>query len=209
MDDAEFYSIKIITVGNAYSGKTSITNMFCNGRCDMTYQPTIGVEFSSTYVNDNNGDKYKLMFWDTAGQETFAPIIKSYYKNIAGLILVIDLSDEKGLQKIDYWLNEYNKNRIETCETKIIILGNKSDLSRKISKKKINMEMQKRDLKYCEVSAKNGKNIHESIMGLFKSIIREFDRDTHPGISNLKKKYNASKKKRICAAEQKICCNIS
>ena len=26
MDDAEFYSIKIITVGNAYSGKTSITN---------------------------------------------------------------------------------------------------------------------------------------------------------------------------------------
>ena len=208
MENVEFYSIKIITVGNAFSGKTSITNIFCKGKHDISYQPTIGVEFSSTYVSDHNGDQYKLMFWDTAGQETFAPIIKSYYKNIAGLILVIDLSDEKGLRKIDYWLNEYKKNKIDTCDTKIIVLGNKSDLSRKISEKKVNMEMKKRNLKYYEVSAKNGKNINESIMDLFNSIIKDFDRETHPGVQNLKRKYKESKKKDN-DDEQTVCCSIS
>lgn len=210
MSDKEFYSIKIITIGNAYSGKTSLTNIFCGGDYNVTYQPTIGVEFSSTCVFDNNEDRYKLMFWDTAGQETFAPIIKSYYKNIAGLILVIDLSDLNGLRKIDYWLSEYNKNKIEDCETKIIVLGNKSDLSRKISENRVNIEMQKRNLNYYEVSAKTGKNVHKSIMELFKSIIRDYDRETHPGISNLKKRHikNSINSKGLYMNEQKECCTI-
>ena len=205
LEKTPHYSIKIITVGNAYSGKTSITNVFCGLPYHKLYDPTIGVEFNSTTVFDNNDDKYKLMFWDTAGQETFAPIIKSYYKNIAGMIIVIDLSDSNGLTKLDYWLNEFKKNKSRECETKIIVLGNKCDLKRKISKEKIEDAIKSRNLDYFEVSAKKNLNIQKSIMKLFNSIISEFDRETHPAFSDLNKKFTYQEKKEKETEKYKCC----
>ena len=210
IEETPYHSIKLITIGNAYSGKTSITNVFCKKSYEKIYEPTIGVEFNSTTICDDNDDKYKLMFWDTAGQETFAPIIKSYYKNIAGIILVIDLSDIDGLRKIDYWLNEYKKNRIEACKSKIIVLGNKCDLDRKISKNDIDYAMKIRHLNYCEVSAKTGLNVNKAVMGLFKSIIRDYDKTTHPGFGNLNKKFKLQEKREAArSCNQSSCCITS
>lgn len=45
------------------------------------YEPTLAIEFGSTYVfRSSEARKCKLMIWDTAGQEQFRSIYRSYYK---------------------------------------------------------------------------------------------------------------------------------
>lgn len=202
---ANDYNIKIITIGNANSGKTSLIESFCTKKYLTTYEATIGVEFKSMVIKDNDLN-YKLMFWDTAGQETFAPVIKSYYKNIAGIFYVIDLSDRRSIRKFDYWLNEFHKNK--TCDVKILVVGNKIDKNRVVSKEEINNLILKRRLDYIEVSVKTGENVEKALNILVKNIITGFDKDNHPGICNLKEKNEALfllKKEREC---QEICCSI-
>eukprot|EP00434_Breviolum_minutum_P016702 symbB.v1.2.014726.t1/scaffold1082.1/size139405/3 len=54
-------------------------------------QVTVGVEFGSRTV-DVNGSRIKLQCWDTAGQDRFRSIIRSYYRGAAGMLLVYDIS---------------------------------------------------------------------------------------------------------------------
>jgi len=202
---ANDYCIKIITIGNANSGKTSLIETFCRKSYLKTYEPTIGVEFQSMVFKDS-GINYKLMFWDTAGQETFAPIIKSYYKNIAGIFYVIDLSDRRSIRKFDYWLNEYNKNK--TCDVKMLVVGNKIDKNRVVSKEEINNLIRERRLDYIEVSVKTGENVTLSLNMLLKNILTNFDKEEHPGIYNLKEQNAVAlllKEERNC---QDTCCTI-
>ena len=52
---------------------------------------TIGVELATkTTVID--GKIIQNLIWDTAGQERFRAIIKSYYRNAVGAVVVFDLT---------------------------------------------------------------------------------------------------------------------
>jgi small GTP-binding protein len=52
---------------------------------------TIGVEFGTRLLQV--GDKtVKLQIWDTAGQENFKSITKTYYKGVAAALIVFDLT---------------------------------------------------------------------------------------------------------------------
>ena len=54
---------------------------------DKRFQPvhdlTIGVEFGARMVSIE-GKQIKLQIWDTAGQESFRSITRSYYRGAAG-----------------------------------------------------------------------------------------------------------------------------
>ncbi len=201
------YNIKIITMGNANSGKSSLTERLCRNICPRTYEPTIGVEFSSMIIKGEDGLKYKIMFWDTAGQETFAPIVKSYYKNIAGIFYLIDLTDRRSFKRFNYWIDEFHKSK--TCDAKILVVGNKIDKHRKITKEEMLHITKLKHLDYIEVSVKTGENVKEAMDILFNNIINNFDKETHPGIHNLKAKNELSliKKERECQTD--TCCVIS
>ena len=148
--------------------------------------------------------------WDTAGQECFAPIIRNYYKNIVGLFFVIDLTCEKSIESIDYWLEEFDKNRIQTCETVIIAIGNKLDLERVISYDKISQIFKKKNIDYFEVSAKNDINVTETKMFLIKKIFDKFDLNNHPGIYQKNNNKLIVKSRDTCSYIQNdSCCNIS
>ncbi len=73
---------------------------------------------------------------DTAGQERFRAINKSYYKKADCCLLVYDITDIKSFEDCkDY----YNKHINDKCKEDIpvILLGNKTDLS---SKRKVDPE---------------------------------------------------------------------
>ena len=44
------YVMKIITIGDAGGGKTTLISSFCNQVKPLNYQPTIGVEFNVLYL---------------------------------------------------------------------------------------------------------------------------------------------------------------
>lgn len=52
---------------------------------------TIGVEFAAKTVK-LTGKVVKLQIWDTAGQENFRSITRSYYRSAIGAFLVYDIT---------------------------------------------------------------------------------------------------------------------
>ena len=55
-----------------------------------------------------------LQVWDTPGQEQFRSLVKLYYRNVQGVVLVVSLDDNsfgiaKQLASLDYWLDEMSQ----------------------------------------------------------------------------------------------------
>ena len=55
------------------------------------HQVTLGVEFASRILNFNH-KTLKLQVWDTAGQENFRSITRSYYRSAIGALLIYDVT---------------------------------------------------------------------------------------------------------------------
>ena len=68
---------KIIFLGDAGVGKSSILRRYHRQSFTNSYESTIGVDFFCKFTN-YKGRSFKLNIWDTAGQERFS-LIKSYF----------------------------------------------------------------------------------------------------------------------------------
>jgi Ras-related protein Rab-1A len=47
-----------------------------------------------------DGKLAKLQIWDTAGQERFRNIVRSFYKDTQGVVIVFDAQEVDGLEKV-------------------------------------------------------------------------------------------------------------
>ena len=105
MTDTGFqYVFKIIIVGNTGVGKSSLLLKYTRDIFTTNYEPTIGVDFGSLVVhipnNNNEHTPVKLQIWDTAGQESFASITRSYYRGAAGALLVYDVTKRNSFNQL-------------------------------------------------------------------------------------------------------------
>src|SRR5688500_4704082 len=94
--------LKIIVIGDAGVGKSSISATYCENKYSDNYTSTIGVDFYIKTVNVN-GKRIKLQIWDTAGQERYRSITTGYYKSAVAVILVFDMTDTYSFSRLDYW----------------------------------------------------------------------------------------------------------
>ncbi len=72
------------------------------------------------------GKQIKLQIWDTAGQESFRSITRSYYRGAAGALLVYDITRRETFTQLAKWLSEARENAHENMV--IMLIGNKVDL---------------------------------------------------------------------------------
>jgi small GTP-binding protein len=75
------YSLKMIMLGDSGVGKSSTLIRFAEDQFFENYPATIGVDFKIKYLEIDNM-RYKLMLWDTAGQEQFRTVTSSYYRDV-------------------------------------------------------------------------------------------------------------------------------
>ena len=140
------YVLRIVLVGEAVVGKTSLCDTLSSRKTLSSYQATIGVDFSISNIITLDGKKIKCQLWDTAGCERFRSITKSYYQNAGIIILMFDLSKRESFSDLYYWIEEIRKHGNE--ETKILLIGNKSDLDREVGRMVIDEFVEQ----YCEVT---------------------------------------------------------
>jgi small GTP-binding protein len=129
---------------------------------DKRFQPvhdlTIGVEFGARMINIEN-KPIKLQIWDTAGQESFRSITRSYYRGAAGALLVYDITRRETFSHLTRWLEEARQNSHQNMV--IMLIGNKSDLEhrRQVSKEEGETFAQENGLVFLETSAKTAANV--------------------------------------------------
>ena len=76
-------ALKVVILGEARVGKTSLTLRFVKDKFDKDQDSTIDASFLSKKV-DVNGRSVNLNIWDTAGQEKYHALAKNYYQGAAG-----------------------------------------------------------------------------------------------------------------------------
>lgn len=69
----------------------------------------------------------KLSLWDTAGQETYKSVTRSYFRGASGALLVFDITRRNTFLHVTEWLHDLRQIADEGIV--VILVGNKSDLA--------------------------------------------------------------------------------
>lgn len=91
--DAAFdLGFKIILLGEAGVGKSSLLIRSTQEKFEEYYSTTIGFEFATlNFLYQNT--KLKLQVWDTCGQEVYRSLISSFYRDTSLAILVYSINE--------------------------------------------------------------------------------------------------------------------
>ena len=134
-----------------------------------------------------NGTTIKVKLWDSAGQEVYHNITKSYFHKIDGVLIVFDICNKSSFDNIYYWIKQINENTDSSKKIKTVIVGNKSDLQneRIISKEEAERMASTYSSKYYEISAKDNVGIDDLMNNLLIEIVQEKEKnennDDHQG----------------------------
>ena len=139
-------------------GKSCLLLQFTDKRFQPVHDLTIGVEFGARLINIEQ-NQIKLQIWDTAGQESFRSITRSYYRDAAGALLVYDITRRESFNHLNRWLEEARQNG--NPHMTIMLIGNKSDLEhrRAVSTKEGEAFAEENGLVFLETSAKSATNV--------------------------------------------------
>ena len=154
------YKYKVVVIGAAGSGKTAIVDRLIDKQFSEKPKTTVGVEYRP-YRIKIDPFLIQLELWDTAGQENYNSIAKTYFRNAVGCVLVFDVTNQKSFDDLSFWLQTYRE--LADPNSEIILVGNKTDLKdeRIISEETAEAFAKENQLHYYETSAFNGQNIDE------------------------------------------------
>lgn len=201
------YNLRIILIGDCAVGKTAYATKLRFGNYKNNYDATIGVDYSARTICINNNAMVKCQLWDTAGQENFAPLIKTYYKDIGAVILVYDVNCRRSFERLNFWINELNNHG--PCDYPIskILIGNKIDLdSRKVTRQEAEQFAIQNGFLYDEVSVKEDINVDESLTNLVQETYKF--KHENKGFKSTELNYLALKPKSKTIKDRDACCCI-
>jgi small GTP-binding protein len=163
------HTFKFIVVGSSGVGKTAILRRLIEDKFSSENSPTIGVEYVSAMI-DIDGKLVMLQIWDTAGQEKFRSIAKSYFRHAVGVMLLFDLTDRQSFDDLVSWLSDIH----HYCDQNacVTLVGNKVDLesSRSVTAAEAQLFGITHQAIYIETSALDGANVSEAFHRATRSV---------------------------------------
>ncbi|KAI5286008.1 hypothetical protein KEM52_002189, partial [Ascosphaera acerosa] len=124
----------------------------------------------------------KLSLWDTAGQETYKSITRSYFRGASGALLVFDVTRPATFRSVTTWLQDLRQ--IADDDTVVILVGNKCDLldpaaapDGVVTRQEAERWCADNDVcRYVETSAKSGENVERAFLEVAERVYR----NVHP-----------------------------
>ena len=156
-----------------------------DGKFNEDYIPTYGANFLIKEIdlskivdnlqlenlelrNDIREKGFKLYFWDLGGQQDKLYSNEYYFVQAVGAMIVFNLNNLSSFQDINFWLTKLKE---LSGDVPYILVGNKSDLERKIDKSLIDDEVRKLGVQYFETSAKLNENVELAFESLSIQIL--------------------------------------
>lgn len=85
--------IKILVIGNSYSGKTSLVQRFVSNKFDTNYKATVACDFSLKILKIEDNE-IRLQVWDLVGQDSRGVgINKIFCRGASGALVVSDITN--------------------------------------------------------------------------------------------------------------------
>lgn len=155
---------KIIVLGAAEVGKTTLINSFLKNEQTGDYRPTIGISIShKTFSIQGFGeDSISLMIYDLAGQKFFKRARLEYYAGANCAIIVYDITRPETFEEaINYWYEDVRK---QLGKIPIALIGNKIDLDqeRKVSSEQGQEKADEIESIFAETSALENTNVQDA-----------------------------------------------
>jgi len=117
--------VKLVLLGEAAVGKSSVVLRFVSNEFQANKEPTIGAAFLTQKCRlEDRTLRYEI--WDTAGQERFHSLAPMYYRNAQAAVVVYDVTKAATLEKAKSWIKELQ--RQANPNIVIALAGNKVDL---------------------------------------------------------------------------------
>ena len=167
------------------------------------------MEFGAKTI-EIDGKSIKIQIWDTAGQEAFQAITRTYYKGAIGALLVYDITRRDTFIHVTKWLEEVRNNSSKTIT--IILIGNKKDLEdkRQVSYEEGESFAKENGLMFLETSAKTAYNVVESFNLSAQCIMNNMSKNGNNPTNNSNINLNDEKNKNpggiIGPNQKKGCC---
>ncbi|TFG96961.1 GTP-binding protein [Candidatus Thorarchaeota archaeon] len=166
------YLLKIVTVGAASVGKTSIIVRYSSGAFREHYSPTLGVGFAYKKMAIGE-DNVNLQIWDLGSQDFLERTRANYYLGAQGAIFMYDVTSWESFNDVIEWKNEVDRN---LDDYRAILIANKTDLimERVISAEEGQRVADQMGIPHIEVSVRLDKNVNDAFGLLARDIIDSF-----------------------------------
>ena len=211
---------KFILLGDSSVGKSSIFKRLLGNSFSKNQISTLGTEkailnFDALEIDKNTRQNFKIVLFDTAGQERYRAITKSYFRDSQGIVLIYSIVDEESFKHIEAWLDSIKDSLSDWKRSGYIVmlLGNKLDIAEE--NKEQRMILKEEAEKICseqgiywggECSAKTFDQ------NKFKEIFEKFMKQIYLKLGNDVKNVNnnksqISRKIQVYKKSQKGCCS--
>ncbi|MFX0124897.1 MAG: Rab family GTPase [Candidatus Hodarchaeota archaeon] len=166
----DLWVLKICSAGSYQVGKTSLIHRYAEGKFIHDYLPTIGVDITTKKITVDD-HQVKIVLVDTAGEEYFGKIRKTYFEGAFGCIIVYDITREETFTELDRWISDFRS--VVGDDAAISIIGNKIDLEdlRCVTPEQGQKIAKQYGVPFYECSAKLGGEI---IPQIYEDLVRRY-----------------------------------
>lgn len=156
---------KVLILGDAKVGKTSLMVRLVNGKFTDRYKESIGSDFLAFKTRTAT---YQL--WDFAGRD-LPTINPSIFKGADIALFVFDIAEQNSFNKIPTYLAQFKLNAGEG-PFRLILIGNKVDQEeeRKVTHQQASDYARANDMTYIEYSSK--ADLQETLKSALDSAVR-------------------------------------
>ncbi|XP_052079165.1 uncharacterized protein LOC127717524 [Mytilus californianus] len=189
--------VKVVVVGDAGVGKTSLAVRFTDNSFIQHYKQTVGASFCSRAL-DFKDKTVVFNIWDTAGQERFRSLVPMYLRDAGIALVVYDISSHKSFENVESWLLQLQQ--YGPRDLKCALIGNKVDLDdlREVPTQEGKLLAEGHGLYFEETSAKSGEGINKVFNDIGSALAEGCKKEKRSSTVSICDSYVHRKKKTCC-----------
>ena len=177
------FVFKIVVLGDAAVGKTSLINQYIESGFTEDYKPTLGANiirkdvtiYKSIEEKNDPYAKVRLILWDLAGQDKYNSVRSMYFQGCVGALLVYDITRVDTFESVKVkWLRDFRQHVDK--QGAYVLIGNKKDLeNQRLTSVEQGQQLAQEinASNFIETSAKYNENVELAFVNLVHEILRE------------------------------------
>mmetsp|Transcript_3196 Transcript_3196/g.4933 ORF Transcript_3196/g.4933 Transcript_3196/m.4933 type:complete len:255 (-) Transcript_3196:201-965(-) len=160
--------MKVLMLGDAGCGKTSLIQRFVHQEFQLEYAATVGIDLVAMDTKLENGKSAQVQIWDTAGQERFRHLTQNYYRGCHGVVLVYDLTCQESFRHVFSWIKDLKAAADGNFE--VVLIANKLDLApeRVVEAERGQLLANEIKAEFFECSALDGSHVDAAFTSLIQ-----------------------------------------